>query len=178
MKNAIALAALLIFVPAVVVAQSTDQNPHALGYIFVGPATNHMALSAGFGGEGYVSKNFAIGLEAGTTGFTTTSRGNPNWIGLGSANFSYHFFPKQYKGKVAPFVTGGYTNFFGQDTDAGGNSTSGVNVGGGVDLFFSKHMGVRFDARYYAHGGRILWPSFPSGTDFSFTAIRIGLTFR
>jgi len=178
MRTIIVLAALSLFVPALAVAQSTDQTPRGLGYFFVGPATSHMALTTGFGGEGYVAKNVAIGMEAGTTGFTTTSRGNPNWIGLGSANFSYHFFPKKYKGKVAPFVTGGYTNFFGQDTDVGGNSTNGVNAGGGVDLFGSKHLGFRVDARYYAHGGRILWPSFPSGTDFSFTAIRIGVTFR
>jgi hypothetical protein len=177
-KTIIALAALLLFVPALAAAQSTDQSPRGLGYIFVGPATNHMALTAGFGGEGYVSKSLALGLEAGTTGFTTTSRGNPNWIGLASANLSYHFFLRQYKGKVAPFVTGGYTNFFGQDTDAGGNTTNGLNVGGGIDLFSSKHVGLRFDARYYAHGGRILWPSFPSGTDFNFTAFRIGLTFK
>jgi hypothetical protein len=179
MRILITILAIFVFESAPLMAQEALNPPRGLGYVFFGPATNQMGLTAGFGGEGYVSKNFAIGLEAGTTGFTTISRGNPNWIGLGSANFSYHFSPKQYKGKVAPFITGGYTNFFGQDTDTpGGNTTNGLNVGGGVDLFASKRLGVRFDARYYAHGGRILWPSFPSGTDFNFTAIRIGLTFR
>ena len=137
-----------------------------------------MGQTEGFGGEAYAGP-LAIGAEVGTTGLNTTSNGNPNWIGMGSLDFSYHFFLKKTHNQVAPFATGGYTNFFGQDTDtAGGNYTNGYNVGGGVDLFATKHVGLRFDFRYYGHGGRILWASFPNLDQLSPTVFRIGLTFR
>ena len=94
MRTLIVLAALLFFVPALAVAQSTDQTPRGLGYIFVGPATNHMALTAGFGGEGYITKGLAIGLEAGTTGFTNGTNAaalfnNPRGICVNTAGTIY-----------------------------------------------------------------------------------------
>jgi hypothetical protein len=166
-------------VPVSLLAQDTDHKPPGLGYIFVGPATHQMGLTAGFGGEGYVYKGLGVGAELGTAGFLTSANGNPNWIGVGSANASYHFFTKKAQGKVAPFVTGGYTLFFGQDTfDYTGSIAHGFNVGGGVDYFASKHIGFRFDFRYYAHGDHILWASFPNDTQLNFAAFRIGLTFR
>lgn len=51
-------------------------------------------------------------------------------------------------------------------------------LGGGVDLLARKHFGLRFDVRYYDHGGRILRYIYPKIEQFSFVAFRIGLTFR
>jgi predicted small secreted protein len=179
MKKVITAVALLLMVPTLVSAQNTDHQSRGLGYVFVGPATNQMGMTAGFGGEGYAYKGLGVGVELGTAGFDKSANGNPNWIGVGSADLSYHFFPKKIRGRAAPFVTGGCTFFFGQDTDtAGGNVTHGFNVGGGVDIFAAKHAGVRFDVRYNAHGGRILWASFPNLAQLSFVAFRVGLTFR
>ena len=185
MRRIIAKAALLLMLPALATAQNTDHRSRGLAYVFVGAGTHQMGLTAGFGGEGYVYRGLGMGLEVGTAGVGTAANGNPNWIGLGSADASYHFFPKKLPGRAAPFVAGGYTNFFGQDVflqypgpRSPGNFVHGFNVGGGVDLFASKHAGVRFDVRYNAHGGRILWASFPSLAQFSFVAFRIGLTFR
>jgi len=162
-----------------VLAQDTDHPPHGLGYVFAGPATHGMGITTGFGGEGYFYKGLGAGAELATAGFTTSANGNPNWIGMGSANLSYHFFPKKVRGNVAPFVTGGYTLFFGQDTDNyTGSIAHGLNIGGGVDYFASKHVGIRFDVRYYAHGDHILWASFPNVTQLSFAAFRIGFTFK
>jgi opacity protein-like surface antigen len=179
MKKLIATVALLLMVAASVSAQNTDHQPQGLGYVFLGAGTHQMGLTAGFGGEGYVYKGLGMGVEVGTAGLGASANGEPNWIGVGSADLSYHFFPKKIRGHAAPFVAGGYTLFFGQDTDTGtGSIAHGFNVGGGVDIFVTKHAGARFDVRYNAHGDHILWPSFPNLAQFSFVAFRIGLTFR
>ena len=56
--------------------------------------------------------------------------------------------------------------------------TNGFNLGGGADLLSTKHPGLRFDVRYYGHGGRILKNAYPDVAEFSFVAFRVGLTFR
>ena len=192
MKRLIATAALMLFVPALAPAQEVDQAPRVLAYGFGGFATHRMAANAGFGAEFYLYKGLAVGPEFGAAGIkghaNNTPGANPNIIGLGSLDASYHFYTKAARGQVAPFVAGGYTAFFGQDTDTpSGNVQHGYNLGGGLDLLASKHFGLRFDVRYYGHGGRILWASFPaecgvvSGPFYcqlSFTAIRFALTFR
>jgi hypothetical protein len=185
MKALIALIALLLILPASLSAQSTDQKSQGLGYLFIGGGTHGMGETAGFGGEYLDKGGLGVGIEAGTGGWTKSDNGNPNWIGFGSFNCSYHFFSKKNRSHAVPFVEGGYTNFFGQDVfvqypgpRSAGNFTNGYNLGGGIDLFASKHVGARFDVRCYGHGGRILWASFPQDAQFSFSAVRIGLTFR
>jgi hypothetical protein len=189
MKQFITATLLIVAVPVVVLAQSADPSPRGQAYIFIGAATHQMGATAGFGGEVYSSRGLGVGVEAGTAGFNTSTNGNPNWIGLGSADLSYHFFRKTIERHVAPFITGGYTVFFGQDTCTGlgaclatdkygPNYTNGFNIGAGVDFFATKHAGLRFDVRYYGHGGRILWASFPNDAQLDFIAFRIGLTFK
>ena len=150
MRQIIAKAALLLMLPALATAQNTDHRPRGLAYVFVGAGTHQMGLTAGFGGEGYVYRGLGMGLEVGTAGVGTAANGNPNWIGLGAADASYHFFPKKLLGRAAPFVAGGYTNLFGQDVflqypgpRSPGNFVHGFNIGGGIDLFASKHAGWR-----------------------------------
>jgi len=178
MKTLIATVAFLLTVTASVSAQNTEQKSMGLGYIFVGDETHGMGLTSGFGWE-YINKSGLGGsAEIAAAGFGTSANGNPNFIGVGSADLTYHSFHKKAQSYV-PFVAGGYTLFFGQETDTpGGNVTNGVNVGGGIDLFAPKVVGVRFDVRYNAHGGRILWASYPNSSEFSFVAFRFGLTFR
>jgi opacity protein-like surface antigen len=178
MKEFMVILALLFVVPASVSAQNTDHQPRGLGYIFYGAATHQMGQTAGFGGEAYVYKGLGASLEIGTAGYTTSAYGNPNWIGVGSLDLSYHYFRKKLQGRPTPFVTGGYTDFFGQDTDVSENQARGFNIGGGLDFFATRRLGVRFDVRYYGHGDHILWPSFPGLAQLSFAAFRIGLTFR
>jgi hypothetical protein len=179
MKTLIAMMALLLTLPASLSAQSADQKSQGLGYTFIGGGTHSMGATWGFGGEYLNKTGWGVGAEMATAGWDTSTNGNRNWIGMGSLDFSYHIFTKKNRSGVVPFVEGGYTNFFGQDTDTpGGNTTNGFNVGGGVDLFASKHVGARFDVRYNGHGGRILWASFPQDSQFNFVAFRFGLTFR
>ena len=196
MKKLIVTVALFLLMPAFVWAQDTDHKPRVLGSVFIGAGSHQMGITTGFGGEGYIYKGLGVGAEIGTAGFTTSTNGNRNIIGVGSADLFYHFFPKNIQRSAAPFVAGGYTLFFGQDVEAytgsvgpltgfppvgarlTGNIAHGFNVGGGVDIFAAKHVGARFDLRYYAHGGHILWASFPNEAQLSFVVFRIGLTFR
>ncbi len=182
MKRLIAVLVLLVMTPAGALAQNSDppnadHPPNGLGYIFYGGATHSMGQTAGFGGEAYV-KGLGANIEIGTAGYTTSAYGNPNWIGTGSLDLTYHYFGKRTWTKAAPFVTGGFTDFFGQDTDISENQAFGFNLGGGVDFFAARHFGLRLDVRYYGHGDHILWPSFPGVDQLSFTAVRVGMTFR
>ncbi|MGH9450136.1 MAG: outer membrane protein [Terriglobia bacterium] len=186
MKKLTATAVLLLGVSALALAQGAAHPPRSQGYMFFGGATHQMGGTAGFGGEVYIFHGLGVGIEEGTAGFNTSTDGNTtNWIGLGSADLSYHFFPNKIERHVAPFLTAGYTNFFGQDIFLhypgpllGRNYTNGYNVRGGVDFFATRHIGLRFGVRYYGHGGRILWASFPTDAQLDFVAFRIGLTFR
>jgi hypothetical protein len=192
MNRLIATAALLLVMPAWAPAQDNFQPPRVLVYGFGGGATNRMGVNAGFGTEVYIYKGLAIGPELGAAGIggraNSLPDSNPNLIGVDSLDVSYHFFTAKSRGAIAPFVAGGYSAFFGQDTNTpGGNVQSGYNAGAGLDVMATKYFGVRIDVRYYGHGGHILWASFPSdcGTEgmplpceLSFTAIRFALTFR
>jgi len=182
MKRIIMTALFLLMVLASVSAQDTDHPPRGQGYAFIGAGSRLMSPTVGFGGEVYVYKGLGMGVEVGGAGLT----GNSNKMtGVGSADLSYHFFPKKLLNNAAPFVAGGYTVFFGHNTHTGTGlwghkplATSGFNVGGGVDVFATKHVGLRFDVRYHGHGGRILNYVFPNVDQFSFTAFRVGVTFR
>jgi hypothetical protein len=184
MRNLIVKVALFLIVPALAPAQDTDRDhpPRGLGYVFAGGATHSMSLTAGLGGEVYSSTGLGTGLEVGAGGLTTNgdSYYNSYITGVGSADVSYHYFSKKIRAGASPFVAGGYTLLFGHNAVLSGKDvkTNGYNLGGGVDVFATKHAGVRFDVRYYGHGGRILKNKYPDLAQFSFVAFRIGVTFR
>jgi opacity protein-like surface antigen len=181
MKEVITIVALLLMGPAWLPAQERDNQPQGQGYVFVGGANHEMNLVAGLGGEAYCCKGLGGGVELGAAG----RGGNTKYlIGVVSPDLSYHFFPKKIHMYPSPFVEGGYSLFFGHDVwiqPPGvftGHYTSGFNVGVGLDYFATKHIGMRLEARYYGHGGRILWAAFPNLAQLSFTAFRIAFTFR
>ncbi len=182
MKKLMPMLTMLLMVPAWLSAQDAEHSPGGLGYVFVGGATHGTGLNTGFGGEGYIARNLALGVEAGAIGLTgpTYFGGASNATGVASPDVSYHYFPQEIINRVSPFVTGGYTLLFGHNATLMGKdvTTNGFNVGGGVDIFASRHWGVRFDVRYHGHGGRIFKNAYPDLAEFSFVAFRIGATFR
>lgn len=181
MNKLISIAALLFLIPTFAVAQDTYHQPQGLGYGFVGAGTHKMSLTTGFGGEVYVAKGLGFGAEVAAAGLNTTDNyGQSNMTGVASGDVSCHLFPKNIRDNAVPFVAGGYTLFFGHNADDNGKdvTTNGFNIGGGVDAFATKHVGVRLEVRYYGHGGRILRFTYPNLDQFSFVAFRIGVTFR
>ena len=182
MKKLIVVAALVFLtIPASTPAQETASPPRGQGYAFVCGATHSMGLTTGVGGELYSSTGLGAGLELGAAGLTT--KGDAYYgsylTGVGSADVSYHHFSKAGN-RISPFVAGGYTILFGHNAGLRGKDvkTNGYNVGAGADLFASRHAGLRFDVRYYGHGGRILKNRYPDVTEFSFVAFRIAFTFK
>src|SRR5439155_9588175 len=100
-------------------AQAQAPNPSkGQGYVFFAPGIGNpyrQTRHFGAGGEGFIYKGLGIGAEIGPVGPWSTPR-DGGWtdyvIGLGSANFSYHFFPGTADTELEPFVTAGYSMFF------------------------------------------------------------------
>ena len=181
MKKLIMILISFFLIHTLASAQNEDHTPRALGYGFFGAGTHKMSQTAGFGVEGYLTRGLALGVEGAAAGWSTKDNyGGSNILGVASADTSYHFFPKKITGNAAPFAAGGYTLFFGRNATLVGKdvTVNGFNIGGGTDVLVSKHVGVRFDVRYYGHGGRILKNTYPDLAEFSFVAFRIGVTFR
>jgi len=117
----------------------------------------------GAGGEGFFTKNLGLGADV---GYLTPMRSWSDGIGTFSPNFVARFRAKSDENKVEPFVTGGYTRFFGD------GSANGVNFGGGTNYWFKDHVGLRFEVRDNV--------MIPPSMDLTVhhVGFRIGLTFR
>jgi hypothetical protein len=183
--------------PVLVLAQGAGQQVRGEGYIFFGPIVSNTQLrfnpacytiipplnqtypsncytqarggvNAGFGGELFLHKGLSVGVEPAYAG--------PGWsfnrneaVGVMSFNGSYHFFNTKRGGKFEPFVTGGYSLYCG----GSGIFRNGLNIGGGVNVWLSKHAGVRLEIRDQDHIERIHNSQFTR-----FAAFRVGMTFR
>ena len=152
---------LVVLLPLAAAAQSKDH--HGQGYFFVAPTTTTaggFGLHIGGGGEGLVYKGLGVGGEIGYLGASQElSRG----IGVLSPNVSYNFTKASKSGKFAPFVTGGYSMFFGSD------AVHGFNMGGGVNWWFKDRLGLRLEFRDHVT---------LQSSSAQFFGVRIGLAFR
>ncbi len=181
MNKFITTVCVLLIATGWVFAQETNHQPLGLGYVFVGDTSHGMGLASGFGGEITSSTGLGVGLELGATGFTRPGDQyyNSYTIGVGSVDVMYHYYDKKAKRQIiSPFVAGGYNTLFGHSSLSLGKNTSGFDIGGGIDFFATKRVGLRFDTRYYGHGGTILKNAYPDLAEFNFVAVRVGLTFR
>ena len=138
-----------------------EEAPRAQGYGYFGLAgtkgtTFGKLLNAGVGGEGFVYKGLAVGVDVGYLGYSENYIGDG--FGLASANGSHHFAKRS---KVVPFVTAGYSLAFRQGT---ANMT---NVGGGITFWFSRKVGFRTEVRDYF-----------TANDPQIVVARVGLSFR
>ena len=120
-------------------AQSSSQ-PRGWGYLFVAPGGTSgsgatTTLQAGAGGEGLFYKGLGAGAEL---GHLTPTGSFAVGFGIFSANASYHFGGK---GKLVPFITGGYSLAFRGGTNSGGN------FGGGIHYWFNHHAALRAEFR-------------------------------
>jgi hypothetical protein len=174
MRTLIAKAALLLMVPALASAQSEDHRYRGEGYFFFGwgPDTSRyhrLVEHTGFGGEGFLYKGFGVGMEVGYAHWAPRTDENDAWIASGDV--SHHFRRNAPRGRFDPFVLIGVTGFF--PTSVGRGVKAG-NFGGGVDLWLTEPVAMRFEVRDHVNQGSAfnLWP----GTHY--ISFRIGLTFR
>ncbi len=134
----------------------------ANGYVFIAPGglsccNGHtdMTLHAGVGGEVNLWKGLGAGAEFGGLG----PRDNlSDGLVVGSVNGYYHL-PLGAGHKFDPFVTGGYTVL-----GKLGHANLG-NVGVGVNYWFTRHFGLRLEARDHIR----------TGPSVQYWGVRIGL---
>ncbi len=118
------------------------------GYLLAAPGIAHAdnqtlgLIHLGVGGE-YVFKNtVGAGAEVGFLGRTDLGA-----LGTLSLNGYYHF---KRNGAWAPFATAGYSNFFELF-----QSVNLANIGGGVNYWYSDHLGIKLEFRdHFASGTR------------------------
>jgi len=184
MKKLVAAIVLSLAVGGPASAQETKYTPWDDAYAYFGRGSHEMGQTAGLGMEGSVYGGLGLDLELGVAGLGAPAVLHRHAIGIGSADGTFHLFTKSARDKIVPFVAGGYTPFFGQDIKllSGDflkyNIQHGYNFGAGVDILPTKPFGARFDVRYYGHGGRILYASFPNLTQLSFTVFRFSIIVR
>lgn len=130
--------ALVLAATAASVATARAQG--AYGYVFGAPGAiqccgeSEAILHVGGGGEFVTASGVGVGAEIGFLGaYDYFSDG----LGVFSVNGSYHFG----KGRLRPFVTGGYSLFFREESE------NLWNVGGGVHYWFSDDLALRIEFR-------------------------------
>jgi hypothetical protein len=165
MRKAFLIGVLLTITTGLANGQTTREH-RGYGYGFgapgasVGDGGSNATLHFGVGGERLVYKGLGVGGEIGYIGSMTDMSAG---IGVGSGNASYHFKTSVSSGKLAPFLTGGYS------IAARSDVASGFNVGGGVDYWFKERVGLRVEVRDHI---------FPAFRNMNLIGVRFGLTFR
>ena len=182
MRTIIATLALLLTAPTWVAAQNDDHpQPRAEGYAFFGVGAgadpryplilteSHISRPVvehgGLGGEFFLYKGLALGPEVGYEHWGAFNQE----AGIGSVDLFYHFRPRGSRGKFEPFLLGGYTLKFQPHY-----YPSGSNLGGGVNLWLSRHAALRLEFRDELGLG--VSPS-PNGWQQT-PEFRAGVTFR
>jgi len=147
MKELIATMALLIIVPALALAQNTENQYRGQGYFIIGMGTglptyfHPFIVHEGGGGEGFLYKGLGIGAEAGHASWGRSCCSSA-WIASG--DLSYHFGRHARPGRADPFVLIG-PSFVGP-TQVGRGSLAG-NFGGGASFWLAKHAALRLEFR-------------------------------
>jgi opacity protein-like surface antigen len=198
MNKLIATVALLLTAPALVRAGNTNDSVQGQFYFFTAPIVSNTQYyfnpacigvsfppgqplpakcnltkvggnNTGFGGEVLIQKGVGVGIELGYAGDWSFS-GTGSAVGVGSLDATYHFFGNKSRRRVEPFLTGGYSLYYGERT----TTQSGFNLGGGVNFWVIKHVAPRLEIRY--QGGI---NGFHGYSQFNhFVAFRFGMTFR
>ncbi len=152
--------------PLTAAAQNSEYSKQD-GYFYIAPGVRTAlhtdtvrAIQAGGGAEGFVTPHLGAELDLGAL-----KASDALWLGVFSPNFVARFRVRNVENKVEPFVTGGYTVFFRS------GSASGYNFGGGFHYWFSRHVGLRFEAR------DSVWVTL-GAPDLHFVGFRIGMAFR
>jgi hypothetical protein len=131
---------LLAFTAAAFLAMPGAAGAQAVsGYGFAGRAAivdeDGLLLTHYGGGLDLISgSGLGASIEAGRMGR------NGVWINHVSVDGTYHW--GRTGRRVTPFVAAGYSRFF-----ADGEAANTFNVGGGVDVWVARRVGIRLDVR-------------------------------
>ncbi|MFM8395757.1 MAG: hypothetical protein ACKOB4_17715 [Acidobacteriota bacterium] len=132
----------ILLLPVAGMAQSSTSNEH-YGYLTAGGGTTTdggAIVSLAGGADLFVYRQLAVSGELGAI-FPPSSIGSV--VGVLSPNLTWYLRPGGGSGRVAPFITGGYSLIFRQGT------INGLNFGGGLTWWFKEGLGLRVEARDY-----------------------------
>ena len=163
-------------------AQSTPSADHpnrADGYLFFGLGNGSNNGMSGFsygsavvehvggGGEVNLYAGFGVGAEL---GYAHWSQGTWGAAWTPSGNLLFHLRGNKTRGLVDPFVVGGASAYI--PTTHQSRGSPAVNLGGGVNLWFSKRSALRLEFRDYVTSAHYLQPG------ANYASFRVGVTFR
>ena len=169
-----ATTALFLLTPVLAPAQDTNPSYRGQGYVFFGLGAGTGAPSSapfehvGGGVEGFLYKGLAFGGEVDYAHSGKQYAVSPAWIG--SVDFSYHLGRHAPRGKIDPFLLGGFS-VVGPTPGGSGRGAAGGNFGGGANWWLAEHAALRFEFRDVVGG----YPFWPYNHVLSF---RVGVTFR
>ncbi len=148
-----------MLIAALVEATASAQS--GIGYINAGVGSRSGSSTAEFaaGGELVIASTVGIGAELGFF----SEHGSFGFLNL---NGSVHLFRHAAKGRIDPFITGGYTRA--SDLLASGN---GANFGVGLNYWLTHRFGIRAEFR-----DMVFSSGLPSSVNY--WAIRGGIAFR
>jgi len=181
MKSLLAAAVLLFIIPIFGGAETAERYSPWQGYCLFGvgtgaqnfeflpeypffrtrpAATEQVALGA----EVVSKEGLGLGFEM---GWAHWDRGRP-WVRTPSLDLSFHF-PKFAHHKIEPFVQAGATLLYEQLGEGRGGVA--INVGGGINYWFSRHLALRADVKGFPQPA--YYQGYPTLVEF-----RAGLTLR
>lgn len=181
--------ALVMVAPALVFAQQPHHENPVQGYAFFGlgwgemgvpklplvppsapvalPTTHPVIVRFGGGGELFLYKGLAAGLDI---GYARYGRFADQKLWIGTADLSYQFRRNAPRNKVDPFVLAGFGGFFPASEGRGGPVG---DFGGGANLWFWRRTALRLGVRSYINPTNGF--GYPGSYEIEF---RVGFTFR
>jgi hypothetical protein len=142
MEKTLIVICILVLLPGLAMGQEPDHKTAGRGYGFVAPGiaigdgSTMGFLHFGGGGEANLYKGIGLGAEI---GYLAPIHYVGQGVGMLSIDGLYSF--EKSGSKIAPFVTGGYSLLFRC------GHLNAMNFGGGVDYWFGKRSGMRFEFR-------------------------------
>ena len=134
-----------------------DWNSHA-GFVLGTCWHGYALIGAGGGGEAFAWRGLTFGGDLAAQRFVA---GDPVF-GLLSANVGYHFVDRQRPARFDPFINWIIGGAFAENFWTGASG-----MGGGLNYWFRKRIGLRTEARFQV-----------AGEEEGLLMFRIGLSFR
>ena len=168
MKTIMMIVSLALITSTLASAQAENHRYRGQGYIFVGEGMIQDDglrgnSQVGGGAELFVHRGLAVGGEMGAMGRAGEG------LGVLSTDASYHFLRYSSDMKWVPFVEGGYTRTFGNNSPAPPGNL--INFGVGIHYWAFRRAGLRLEFRDHARLSLLGYPAHLWG-------VRIGLAFR
>jgi hypothetical protein len=139
----IGLIVFMLLIPAAAVRAQGTPAASMNANLFYGTGVTEGGTTFHFGGGAeFLHKGAGLNAELGMLSFYAKTSA---YVGVLSLNGVYHVLDGSGTGRLSPFVTGGYTLYF-----RSGHANL-LNIGGGVDYWARRRVGLRVEFRDHLH---------------------------